>query len=205
MLLFVVLLQAKEMLAIEMGEYYKGGARAQVVQKVEKQLFDLYKNPELNVKPKELEQRGGAYYSDAACEVINAIYNDKQTEHYVNIPHHGHVENIPADWAVEMTCILGRNGATPHPRITRFDEKVLGLIHTIKGFEVAASNAALSGNFNDVLLALNLSPLVHSDRDAEVRRVNSFWRMKNGCLILPLASKRLKVSTTDRGRLWNAC
>ncbi len=86
------------------------------------------------MKPKELEQRGGAYYSDAACEVINAIYNDKQTEHYVNIPHHGHVENIPADWAVEMTCILGRNGATPHPRITRFDEKVLGLIHTIKGF-----------------------------------------------------------------------
>ncbi|STJ29072.1 6-phospho-beta-glucosidase [Escherichia coli] len=62
------------MLAIEMGEYYKGGARAQVVQKVEKQLFELYKNPELKVKPKELEQRGGAYYSDAACEVINAIY-----------------------------------------------------------------------------------------------------------------------------------
>ncbi|WP_374483501.1 family 4 glycosyl hydrolase, partial [Klebsiella pneumoniae] len=42
----------------------------QVVQKVEKQLFELYKNPDLNVKPKELEQRGGAYYSDAACEVI---------------------------------------------------------------------------------------------------------------------------------------
>ncbi len=38
------------MLAIEMGEYYKGGARAQVVQKVEKQLFELYKNPELKVK-----------------------------------------------------------------------------------------------------------------------------------------------------------
>jgi alpha-galactosidase/6-phospho-beta-glucosidase family protein len=75
----------KEMLAIEMGEYYKGGARAQIVQKVEKQLFDLYKDPNLNVKPKELEQRGGAYYSDAACEVINAIYNDKQAEHYVNV------------------------------------------------------------------------------------------------------------------------
>lgn len=60
----------KEMLAIEMGEYYKGGARAQVVQKVEKQLFDLYKNPELNVKPKELEQRGGAYYSDAAVKSL---------------------------------------------------------------------------------------------------------------------------------------
>jgi 6-phospho-beta-glucosidase len=182
----------KEMLAIEMGEYYKGGARAQIVQKVEKQLFDLYKDPNLNVKPKELEQRGGAYYSDAACEVINAIYNDKQilalmlcammllslaacgakdndkqAEHYVNVPHHGHIDNIPADWAVEMTCILGRDGAKPHPRITHFDDKVMGLIHTIKGFEVAASQAALSGELNDVLLALNLSPLVHSDRDAE--------------------------------------
>ena len=158
----------KEMLAIEMGEYYKGGARAQVVQKVEKQLFELYKDPDLKVKPKELELRGGAYYSDAACEVINAIYNDKQEEHYVNIPHHGHIENIPADWAVEMTCLIGRDGATPHPRLTRFDENVMGLIQTIKGFEMAASRAALSGEFNDVLLALNLSPLIHSDRDAEV-------------------------------------
>jgi len=157
----------KEMLAIEMGEYYKGGVRAQVVQKVEKELFTLYQDPNLNVKPQALEQRGGAYYSDAACEVINAIYNDKQAEHYVNVPHHGQIDNIPADWAVEMTCILGRDGAKPHPRLTHFDEKVLGLIYTIKGFEIAAAKAALSGEFNDVLLALNLSPLVQSDRDAE--------------------------------------
>lgn len=157
----------KEMLAIEMGEFYKGGARATVVQKVEKQLFELYKDPELNVKPKELELRGGAYYSDAACEVISTIYNDKQTEQYVNFAHHGHIDNIPADWAVEMTCTIGRNGATPTPRITHFDEKVLGLIYTIKGFEIAASEAALSGKLNDVLLALNLSPLIHSDKDAE--------------------------------------
>lgn len=158
----------KEMLAIELGEYYKGGARAQVVQQIEKELFELYKDPTLDVKPQALEQRGGAWYSDAACEVINAIYNDKQTEHYVNIPHHGHIDNIPAEWAVEMTCLIGREGATPHPRVTHFDDKVLGLIHTIKGFEIAASRAALSGEFNDVLLALNLSPLVHSDGDAEV-------------------------------------
>lgn len=160
--------KTKEMLAIEMGEYYKGGARAQVVQKVEKQLFDLYKNPDLNVKPKELEQRGGAYYSDAACEVINAIYNDKQAEHYVNFLHAGHVDNIPADWAVEMTAILGRDGAKPHPRLTHFDDKVLGLIHTIKAFEIQASKAALSGEINDVELAMNLSPLIGSDKDAEI-------------------------------------
>ena len=67
-----------------------------------------------------------------------------------------------------MTCLLGRHGATPHPRIRKFDEKVLGLIHTIKGFEKAAANAALSGKLDDVLLALNLNPLVDSDNDVEM-------------------------------------
>ena len=52
--------------------------------------------------------------------------------------------------------------------MTHFDDKVLGLIHTIKGFEIAASAAAISGELNDVLLAMNLSPLIHSDKDAEV-------------------------------------
>ena len=45
---------------------------------------------------------------------------------------------------------------------------MLGLIHTIKGFEIAASQAAISGEFNDALLAMNLTPLVLSDKDAEV-------------------------------------
>lgn len=119
-------------------------------------------------KPEELNERGGAWYSDAACGVINAIYNDQQTEHYVNVSHHGVIENIPADWAIEVTCILGRNGAVPHPRIHHFDEKVLGLIHTIKTFERAAAQAALSGKLDDAILALNLNPLVNSDDDAEI-------------------------------------
>ncbi|MDR0217516.1 MAG: 6-phospho-beta-glucosidase [Enterobacteriaceae bacterium] len=158
--------KTKEMLAIEMAEFYKEGSRAQIVQALEKELFKLYQDPELNIKPKQLELRGGAYYSEAACEAINAIYNDKQTEHYVNIPHSGHINNIPADWVIEMTCKLGKEGAIPHERLTHFDDKVLGLIHTIKAFEIAASQAAVSGNFNDVLLAMNLNPLVNSDNDA---------------------------------------
>ncbi|MCS5880765.1 hypothetical protein LNP17_12680 [Klebsiella variicola subsp. variicola] len=44
----------------------------------------------------------------------------------MNIPHHGHVDNIPADWAVEMSCTLGRDGAKPTPRITHFDGEGTG-------------------------------------------------------------------------------
>ncbi len=67
-----------------------------------------------------------------------------------------------------MTCILGRDGAMPHPRITHFDDKVLGLIYTLKNFEIATSRAATNGDFNDVLLAMNLNPLIHSDKDARL-------------------------------------
>ncbi len=96
MLLFVVLLQVKRCWRLKWAKILqRRRARSGRAESGEATLR-LVQNPELNVKPKELEQRGGgAYYSDAACEVINAIYNDKQTEHYVNIPHHGHVREYP--------------------------------------------------------------------------------------------------------------
>lgn len=157
----------KEMTAIELGEFYKGETRAEVVKGVEAELFELYKDENLAIKPPQLDERGGAHYSDAACEVINAIYNDLQTEQYVNIPNNGHITNVPADWAIEITAKIGKNGATPIERIKEFDSKTLGLISSIKAFEIEASNAALSGDYHSALMAMNMNPLVHSDNDAK--------------------------------------
>ena len=74
----------------------------------------------------------------------------------------------------------------------------MGLIHTIKGFEVAASNAALSGELNDVLLALNLSPLVHSDRDAEGLASEMILAHENGCQTLPPRLRSSSINTVKR-------
>ena len=41
----------------------KEGTRAEVVKQLENDLFELYKDPNLNIKPPQLEKRGGAYYS----------------------------------------------------------------------------------------------------------------------------------------------
>ncbi|MFT7791432.1 UNVERIFIED_CONTAM: 6-phospho-beta-glucosidase, partial [Escherichia coli] len=54
-----------DVLAQELKEAEKGETRAEVVQKLEEGLFELYKDPELAIKPPQLEKRGGAYYSDA--------------------------------------------------------------------------------------------------------------------------------------------
>lgn len=158
----------KEMHAIEMGEFYKGETRAEVVKKVEAELFELYKDPDLAIKPPQLELRGGAHYSDAACEVINAITNDLQTEQYVNIPNNGHIENMGADVSIEISCIIGKDGAKPVERIRSFDPKVIGLISSIKAFEIEASKAAVTGDYHQALVAMNINPLVHSDEDAKI-------------------------------------
>ena len=70
--------QRDKMLDEELKEFSKGQTRAEVVKGVEKDLFDLYKDSNLAIKPPQLEKRGGAYYSDAACRLITSIYNDKR-------------------------------------------------------------------------------------------------------------------------------
>ncbi len=68
-----------DMLKEELEAFAKGETRAELVKKTEAELFELYKDPDLNIKPVQLEKRGGAFYSDAACELIASIYNEKKT------------------------------------------------------------------------------------------------------------------------------
>lgn len=67
-----------------------------------------------------------------------------------------------------MICKLGCDGAMLYLCIMYFDDKVMGLIYIIKGFEIVVSNVVFSGEFNDVLLVLNFSLLVYFDCDVEL-------------------------------------
>src|SRR5690606_8247702 len=53
-----------EMLKEQLESLEKNGTRADVVKRVEAELFELYKDPELAIKPPQLQERGGAYYSE---------------------------------------------------------------------------------------------------------------------------------------------
>ena len=84
----------QEMLEHSLMEYETIGTRGQQVKETENKLFELYKNPNLDHKPEELSKRGGAYYSDAACECINAIYNNKQTHMVVSTKNRGAIPEL---------------------------------------------------------------------------------------------------------------
>lgn len=106
MLFFVSLAEEKESSATN-------GTRAEVVQQLEKDLFELYRDPELNVKPTQLEKRGGAYYSEAACSLINSIYNDKRDIQPVNTHNNGAIASIPDESAIEINCVITKEGPRP--------------------------------------------------------------------------------------------
>lgn len=159
--------KTKEILEEELISFEKGTTRAEVVKKLEGELFELYKDPNLNIKPPQLEKRGGAYYSDAACNLIASIYNDKRDIQTLNVKNNGAITDLPNESAVEINCIVTKNGPIPLT-VGELPTSVNGLVQQIKSFERVAAEAAVTGSYDKALLAMSINPLVPSDKVAKV-------------------------------------
>lgn len=158
---------AAEMLQQGIEDYQKNGARAKVVKKVEADLFELYKDENLDIKPPQLELRGGAYYSDAACELMCSIYNDKKDIQTVDTRNNGAIWGIDDHSAVEVSAVITKEGAVPLT-IGRLPIAVQGLVSQIKSFETLAVEAAVEGSYEKALVALTINPLIPSDKMARI-------------------------------------
>ena len=157
----------KEQLEEELEQFKEGKVRAEVVSKVEEELFEIYKDINLNEKPKQLEQRGGAKYSDAACNLIESIYTNKGDIQYVDIKNNGAISNLPLDSAVEVACRITKDG--PKPLSTgECKTAINGYIQMIKSFERLVVEAAVKGDRDIAVTALNLNPLCTSDKIANI-------------------------------------
>ena len=155
-----------EMLQNELEEAAEQGTRAEVVQQLEKELFELYKDEHLDIKPPQLEKRGGAYYSDAACSLIDSMYNDRRDIQPVNTINNGAIASIPDESAVEISSIITKEGPKPIT-IGDLPVAVRGLVQQIKSFERVAAEAAVTGNYHTALLAMTINPLLPSDKVAK--------------------------------------
>ncbi|WP_196000861.1 6-phospho-beta-glucosidase [Clostridium sp. 1001271B_151109_B4] len=152
----------KEMLEEELEGFKDGKTRGETVKALEDDLFELYKDENLAVKPPQLEKRGGAYYSDAACNLINSIYNDKKDIQVVNTLNNGAIRDFREDSAAEMSCVITKEGPKPLS-VGYLPVAVSGLVSEIKAFEILAAKAAVEGDYNAALQALCINPLIPSD------------------------------------------
>lgn len=157
----------KEQLEEELEQFKEGKVRGEVVSKVETELFELYKDEQLEIKPKQLEQRGGARYSDAACNLIASIYANKGDIQYVDVRNAGTISDLPYDSAVEVACIITGDG--PKPIATgELKQQISGTIQMIKAFERMVVDAAVNGDRDLAVTALNMNPLCPSDKLANI-------------------------------------
>lgn len=140
--------------------------RANIVQSLEDELFEIYKNPELNEKPEQLERRGGAYYSDVACSIISSIHNDKKEIHVVNTVNKGYIKDLPEGCAIEITSRITKYGASP-VYIGYLPDSIKGDVVQMKNFEELLVDGIVERNLDKIKMALQIHPLTHSVIDLE--------------------------------------
>jgi 6-phospho-beta-glucosidase len=134
--------------------------RADLVIEVEDELLSLYANPGVVTKPESLAKRGGAYYSEAAVQLVHALTaGGAPEEHVVNVRNDGAMPFLPDDAVIEVPATVDANGAKPMP-IAPVEPRFSGLIAHVTAYEALALDAALRGGRDRVADALLAHPLV---------------------------------------------
>jgi 6-phospho-beta-glucosidase len=133
--------------------------RAEEVLGIERELLEMYADPALDHKPELLEQRGGAYYSEAAAALVTSLLTGDGAHHYVDVRNQGTIAGLPDEAVVEVPALVDRTGAHPVP-VAPLAPELLGLVQAVTAYEVLAIEAARTGHRPTALRALLANPLV---------------------------------------------
>jgi len=142
-----------------LAEQLDGVPRATTVAEIERELLEMYRDPNLVEKPPLLEKRGGAFYSEAAIGLVGALAADSGEPHVVDVRNNGTVEGLADDDVIEVLADVGAGGAKPLPQAPVAPE-LLGLMQHVAAYERLAAEAAISGDPAIVGKALLTHPLI---------------------------------------------
>jgi 6-phospho-beta-glucosidase len=142
-----------------LSEQLEGVPRAQTVAEIERGLLELYRDPNVVEKPALLEQRGGAFYSEAALGLVASLVSGDGAVHEVDVRNAGTIAGLADDDVVVVPARVTESGAEPLPQAPLAPE-LLGLVQHTAAYERLAATAALSRDELDVKKALLAHPLV---------------------------------------------
>jgi 6-phospho-beta-glucosidase len=142
-----------------LAEQRTGVPRAETVAEIERELLELYRDPALTEKPALLEQRGGAFYSEAAIGLIRSLAGGSGEVHVVDVANRGTLAGLADDDVVEIPASVSADGVEPLAQPPLAPE-LLGLVQHVAAYERLAAAAATSGDPGLVRKALLTHPLV---------------------------------------------
>jgi 6-phospho-beta-glucosidase len=140
--------------------------RAAQVAEIERELLELYRDPTLDEKPALLEQRGGAFYSEAALGLVRSLVTGDGGVHVVDVRNGSTVEGMASDDVVEIPVRVEHDGLVALPQSPVAPE-LLGLMQHVAAYERLAARAATSGDLALVKKALLTHPLIAQSAVAE--------------------------------------
>ncbi|MFG2695965.1 6-phospho-beta-glucosidase [Kitasatospora sp. NPDC048407] len=137
------------------------GSRAAEVAAIERQLLEMYADPTLDTKPELLGKRGGAFYSEAAVQLIASLLGTDggTTVQVVNTRNDGVLPFLPDDAVIEVPAEVDATGVRPLPQ-RPVEPLYAGLIANVTAYEHLALDAALHGGRDRVFDALLAHPLI---------------------------------------------
>jgi 6-phospho-beta-glucosidase len=137
-----------------------GHVRAREVMDIERELLELYRDPSLAEKPPLLSTRGGAFYSEAAAQLMASLHDGAGDVQVVDTRNRGAIPDLPDNAVVEVAARIDRDGTHPVP-LAPLAPEIRGLVQHARGYEELALAAARSGDRTIALRALLANPLVH--------------------------------------------
>jgi 6-phospho-beta-glucosidase len=140
-------------------EQRSGHTRAQDVIDIEARLLELYRDETLTEKPALLADRGGAFYSEAAAQLIASLHDGAGDLQVVDVRNDGALPDLPASAVVEVPARIDRDGAHP-VALGPLAPEMRGLVQAAKAYEELAVAAAIGGDRRTALRAMIANPLV---------------------------------------------
>lgn len=141
-------------------------SRAAEVAAIEDELLKIYADPRADAKPVLLEQRGGAFYSEAAVALIASLAGDRGDVQVVNTRNNGTLPFLADDVVIEVPATITATGAVPLP-VERVEPLYAGLIAHVSAYEDLALDAARQGGAERVRNALLAHPLIGQEHLAD--------------------------------------
>lgn len=149
-----------------LAEQLREPTRAEAVKAIEDELLALYADPAVDTKPEALERRGGAFYSEAAVELLDAMRGTPGPARVVNLRNDGTLPFLPDDHVIEVPARF-REGRFVAEPVAPLPDDLAGLIAAVSGYERLALDAAVRGGRDRVLRAMRAHPLVLQHDRAE--------------------------------------
>ena len=145
-----------------LAEQQNGHTRAQDVMDIEARLLEMYRDPSLAEKPDLLDHRGGAFYSEAAAQLIASLHDGAGDVQVVDVRNDGAIPDLPDAAVVEIPAVIDRDGAHPLALAPLAPEQ-RALVQAVKAYEELTIEAAKTGDREVAVRALAANPLVGAE------------------------------------------